>query len=84
MTRKKDTGGDGGVGSALTGPLPSQQEAAQIAAMYPDDSRFPYTVNMGRHRFGEGRQLSHAGTLVGSPTESARSALHAPRTRCPS
>jgi hypothetical protein len=41
-------------GCALTGPLLSQEEAAQIAAMYPDDSRFPSTIDMGRHRFGEG------------------------------
>jgi uncharacterized protein len=41
-------------GCALTGPLLSAEESAQIAAMYPDDSRFRSTVNMGRHRFGEG------------------------------
>ena len=41
-------------GCALTGPLLSPEEAAQIAAMYPDDSRFRSTVDMSRHRFGEG------------------------------
>jgi hypothetical protein len=41
-------------GCALTGPLLSPEESAQIAAMYPEDSRFRSTVNMGRHRFGEG------------------------------
>ena len=41
-------------GCALTGALLSPEEAAQIAAMYPDDSRFRSTVNMSRHRFGEG------------------------------
>ncbi|MEN3361588.1 MAG: uncharacterized protein V7637_5570, partial [Mycobacteriales bacterium] len=41
-------------GCALTGPLLSVDEAAGIAALYPDDSRFRSTVNMGRHRFGEG------------------------------
>ncbi|MGH3594299.1 MAG: 2OG-Fe(II) oxygenase, partial [Pseudonocardiaceae bacterium] len=41
-------------GCALTGPLLSPDEAAQIAALYPEDSRFRSTVNMGRHRFGEG------------------------------
>ncbi len=41
-------------GCALTGPLLTPQEAAAIAALYPDDSRFRSTVNMGRHRFGEG------------------------------
>jgi uncharacterized protein len=41
-------------GCALTGPLLSPQETAEIAALYPDDTRFRSTVNMGRHRFGEG------------------------------
>jgi hypothetical protein len=41
-------------GCGLTGPLLSPDEAAQIAALYDDDSRFRSTVNMGRHRFGEG------------------------------
>jgi hypothetical protein len=50
------------MGSALTGPLLSPGEAAQIAAMYPD-SRFPSTVNMGRHRFGEGEYRYFAKTV---------------------
>ena len=29
-------------------------EAAGIAALYPDDSRFRSTIDMGRYRFGEG------------------------------
>jgi hypothetical protein len=41
-------------GCGLTGPLLAPDEAAQIAALYEDDSRFRSTVNMGRHRFGEG------------------------------
>jgi uncharacterized protein len=41
-------------GCGLTGPLLTSDEAAQIAALYDDDSRFRSTVNMGRHRFGEG------------------------------
>ncbi len=41
-------------GCALTGPLLSPGECAEIAALYPDDSRFRSTVNMGRYRFGEG------------------------------
>jgi uncharacterized protein len=41
-------------GCGLTGPLLTPEEAAQIAALYDDDSRFRSTVNMGRHRFGEG------------------------------
>jgi hypothetical protein len=41
-------------GCALIGPLLSPDEAAGIAALYDDDSRFRSTVNMGRYRFGEG------------------------------
>ena len=41
-------------GCALTGPLLTAPEAAEIAALYPDDGRFRSTVNMSRHRFGEG------------------------------
>jgi len=41
-------------GCALTGPLLSPAEAAAIAALYDDDSRFRSTVVMARHRFGEG------------------------------
>jgi uncharacterized protein len=41
-------------GCGLTGPLLTPQEAAGIAALYPDDARFRSTVNMARHRFGEG------------------------------
>jgi hypothetical protein len=42
------------LGCALTGPLLSPEEAAEIAALYPDDTRFRSTVNMGRYCFGEG------------------------------
>jgi uncharacterized protein len=41
-------------GCGLTGPLLTPDGAAQIAALYDDDSRFRSTINMGRHRFGEG------------------------------
>jgi uncharacterized protein len=41
-------------GCALTGPLVTPDEAAQLAALYPDDARFRSTVNMERHRFGSG------------------------------
>ncbi|MCW0214296.1 MAG: 2OG-Fe(II) oxygenase [Pseudonocardia sp.] len=42
------------LGAALTGPLLSPAEAAEIAGLYPDVSRFRSTVDMRRHRFGEG------------------------------
>jgi hypothetical protein len=41
-------------GCALTGPLLSAAEAAEIAGLYPDISRFRSTVDMRRYRFGEG------------------------------
>jgi uncharacterized protein len=41
-------------GCALTGPLVTPEEAAQLAGLYPDDARFRSTVNMERHRFGSG------------------------------
>ena len=41
-------------GCALIGPLLNPDEAGAIAALYTDDSRFRSTVNMARHRFGEG------------------------------
>jgi hypothetical protein len=41
-------------GCGLIGPLLSPDEAAGVAALYTDDSRFRSTINMGRHRFGEG------------------------------
>ena len=41
-------------GCGLIGPLLNPDEAAEIAALYSDDSRFRSTINMARHRFGEG------------------------------
>lgn len=41
-------------GCALTGTLLPPTEAADIAALYGDDTRFRSTVHMARHRFGEG------------------------------
>jgi hypothetical protein len=42
-------------GCALTGPLLTPKEAADLAALYTDDSRFRSTVDMGKYRFGEGQ-----------------------------
>ena len=50
-------------GCGLIGPLLSPDEAAGIAALYPDGSRFRSTINMGRHRFGEGEYLYFAEPL---------------------
>ncbi|HVQ92816.1 MAG TPA: 2OG-Fe(II) oxygenase [Mycobacteriales bacterium] len=41
-------------GCALIGPLLDPAEAAGIAALYPDATRFRSTVDMARHRFGAG------------------------------
>lgn len=42
------------LGCALIGPLLTAREASDIAAMYEDDGRFRSTIDMARHRFGEG------------------------------
>ncbi len=41
-------------GCGLTGPLLTPEESAGIAELYADGSRFRSTINMARHRFGEG------------------------------
>jgi hypothetical protein len=41
-------------GCGLIGPLLSPGEAAEVAKLYGDDSRFRSTIDMRRHRFGEG------------------------------
>src|SRR4051794_29057918 len=41
-------------GGALTPQLLTPDEAADIAALYPEDGRFRSTVDMARHRFGSG------------------------------
>ncbi|MFX8235324.1 hypothetical protein ABTL20_22085, partial [Acinetobacter baumannii] len=42
------------VGCALTGQLLTPEEAGAIAGLYSDADRVRSTVNMSRHRFGEG------------------------------
>jgi uncharacterized protein len=59
-------------GCALTGPLLTPDEAARIAALYSDDSRFRSTVNMGRHRFGEGEYRYFAEPFPAAVTELKR------------
>lgn len=41
-------------GCGSTGKLLTPDEASDIAGLYDDESRFRSTVNMARHRFGEG------------------------------
>lgn len=49
------------VGCALTGPLLTAAETNRLAALYPDERRFRSTIDMSRHRFGEGeyRYFAH-------------------------
>jgi hypothetical protein len=56
-------------GCGLTGPLLTSDEAAQIAALYDDDSRFRSTVNVGRQRFGEGEYRYFAEPFPEAVTE---------------
>lgn len=62
-------------GSALTGPLLTPGEAAEIAALYADGSRFRSTVIMSRHRFGAGEYRYFAEPLPG-PVAGLRQALY--------
>ena len=55
-------------GCALTGPLLTPEEAAEIAALYADDSCFRLTITMSRHRFGEGEYRYFARPLPGAVT----------------
>ncbi|HEX3493453.1 MAG TPA: 2OG-Fe(II) oxygenase [Streptosporangiaceae bacterium] len=49
ITRELDA-----LGCALTGPLLRPEETAGIASLYDQDELFRSTINMSRHRFGEG------------------------------
>jgi hypothetical protein len=44
-----------GQGAALIGPLLTHDEAAGIAGLYDDDTRFRSTIDMARYRFGQGQ-----------------------------
>jgi hypothetical protein len=63
------------VGGALTGPLLTAEETAQLAALYPCDARFRSTVNMGRYRFGEGEYRYFAEPLP-EPVVALKEALY--------
>src|SRR5215467_6227216 len=41
-------------GGALLPQLLTHEETRQIRSLYEEDAHFRSTVNMGRHRFGEG------------------------------
>ena len=43
------------VGVAATGPVLTAAECRALADLYDDDGRFRSTVDMARHRYGEGQ-----------------------------
>jgi hypothetical protein len=59
-------------GCSLIGPLLDPAEAAGIAALYPDDSRFRSTVQMARYRFGKGEYRYFAEPLPAAVIELKR------------
>jgi len=62
-------------GCAALGPLLTSAEAAELAAMYPDDERFRSTIDMERHRFGAGHYRYFADP-VPEPAAVLREALY--------
>jgi len=63
------------LGCALTGPLLSPEQTAEIASWYQQDGLFRSTINMGRHRFGEGEYRYFRYPLPGV-VEGLRQALY--------
>jgi hypothetical protein len=56
-------------GCGSTGKLLTPDEASDIAGLYDDESRFRSTVNMARHRFGEGEYRYFAEPFPQAVTE---------------
>jgi uncharacterized protein len=50
-------------GVAVAGPVLAAAECREIAALYDDDARFRSTIDMARHRFGEGEYRYFAAPL---------------------
>jgi hypothetical protein len=48
------SGGLDDVGCSLTGPVLSPPECRTLTGLYSDDGRFRSTIDMARHRFGQG------------------------------
>jgi hypothetical protein len=61
-------------GGALLPQLLTAEETVTIRSMYADDTRFRSTVNMGRHRFGEG-EYRYFNTPYPEPIERLKQAL---------
>jgi hypothetical protein len=51
------------LGCAVAGTVLDAAECAELAGLYADDARFRSTVDMARHRFGEGRYRYFADPL---------------------
>jgi uncharacterized protein len=62
-------------GGALLPQLLTDEETVTIRTMYADDTRFRSTVNMGRHRFGEG-EYRYFNTPYPEPIERLKQALY--------
>ncbi|MCW5252054.1 MULTISPECIES: 2OG-Fe(II) oxygenase [unclassified Streptomyces] len=62
-------------GGALLPQLLTPQECAEIRELYEQDDLFRSTVDMGRHRFGEG-QYRYLGTPYPEPVERLKQALY--------
>ena len=63
------------LGGALLPELLTPREAAQIRGLYDQAGRFRSTVNMGRHRFGEG-EYRYFKTPYPEPVERLKQALY--------
>jgi uncharacterized protein len=62
-------------GAAFIGPLLTPDEAAGIAGLYDDDTRFRATIDMARYRFGQGQYRYFAEPFPAAVTE-LRKALY--------
>jgi hypothetical protein len=62
-------------GGALLPPLLTREEAARLRGLYHDPGRFRSTVNMARHRFGEG-EYRYFATPYPEPVERLKQALY--------
>ena len=64
-------------GYARTAPVLHPDECAALATMFDEDARFRSTIQMARHRFGEGEYRYFAAPLPGAVQE-LREALYPP------
>ena len=67
-------------GFAVTAPLLDDGECAELAALF-DDGRFRSTIDMARHRFGDGRYRYFDHPLPDADRRAAARVLRAPRAR---